>query len=169
MAEMSTNGAATMTTPRDSLYGRKALAWVAMLVAGVTTAYWVTWFIIPGGRDFLAVMPTNPSYISFENAFPVADGWMALCGLISAIQLFRGKSSAIPWLMMAGSAGMYLGGMDILYDLENGVYQLVTQNPGSVGTEMGINVATVAISVVTLAWAWRHRAWQKDDLTAKGA
>ncbi|MBA3823784.1 MAG: hypothetical protein H0X24_07760 [Ktedonobacterales bacterium] len=158
MVESSVSRATTAQatpTPR----GSKTLAWVMMLVTGVTMAYWMMWFMLPGGRDALAVLPKDVSYLHFENAFPVADGWLSLTALIASIQLFRAQSSALPWLFMAGSAGMYLGGMDILFDIENGIYTLWAQNPGAVSTEMLINIATVAISVVTLLWAWRQRMW----------
>lgn len=161
MAELSSQPVATtVATPASRPYGSKALAWVMLIVAAVTTMYWLMWFLIPGGKDLLAVLPSDHGYLSFENAFPAADGWMALCGVCAGVLLLRGNSRAIPWLFMAGSAGMYLGGMDILYDLENGIYPLISQNPGSVVTEMTINVATVVISVVTLVWANNHRAWQ---------
>lgn len=156
MVDINTSAGTSAISP----YGRLALAWVMAVVAAVTTLYWLTWFVIPGGRDLLAVLPHNSGYISFENAFPIADGWMALCGVFAATHLFRNKPSAIPWLFMAGSAGMYLGGMDILYDIENNIYGLLTQNPGSVATEMAINVATVVISLVTLWWANKHRSWR---------
>ena len=140
-------------------HGSKTLGWVFMIVTAVTMAYWMMWFMVPGGRAMLAVKPGDSGYLMFENAFPVADGWMALTALIAGIQLLRGKSDAIPWLFMGGSAGMYLGGMDVLYDLENKIYGLITSNPGSVTTELGINVATVVISLVSLVWAWRNRRW----------
>jgi hypothetical protein len=139
--------------------GGKTLAWLLMLVTGITMSYWMMWFMLPGGRDLLAVLPKDASYLHFENAFPVADGWMSLTALLSAIQLFREKSSAIPWLFMAGSAGLYLGGMDVLYDIENGIYTLWQQNAGAVGTEMAINIGTVAFSGITLIWSWRNRMW----------
>ena len=155
MPESSNSSSTSVVRP----YGSRALAWVMALVAAVTTLYWLTWFLMPQGKDLLAVLPHNAGYISFENAFPIADGWMSLCGVFAAVQLFRNRPSAIPWLFMAGSAGMYLGGVDILYDVENNIYGLLAQNPGAVVTEMTINVATVVISLGTLWWARKHRAW----------
>ncbi len=154
---MSESPAATAAPAITTPSGGKTLAGIMLLVAGVTTAYWVLWFLIPGGRDVLAVLPKDASYLHFENAFPVADGWLTLTALVAGIQLLRGQASAIPWLFMAGSAGVYLGGMDMLYDVENGIYGLWSQNLGAVATEMVINVATVTISIGTLLWAWRHR------------
>jgi hypothetical protein len=139
--------------------GGTLMAVVMIAVAIVTAIYWIVWFLIPGGRDTLATLPHDQAYISFQNAFPAADGWMALAALVAAIQMLRGKSSAIIWMFVGGGAGMYLAGMDVLYDLENGVYRAIATNPGSVGTEMAINVATIGISLWVLWWAYKHRDW----------
>ncbi len=159
MAELSTVATEAATT-RKSPYGSKTLAWVFMIVTAVTIMYWMMWFAVPGGRDMLAVLPKDHTYLTFENAFPVSDGWMALCSLMASIQLFRDKSSAIPWIFMGSSAGLYLGGMDISYDIQNGIYHLLSQNFGSVVTEMIINVASVGISLAALLWGWKNRDWQ---------
>ncbi len=139
--------------------GSRALGGVLIALALVTVTYWALWFLIPGGRDLLAVLPKDQRYITFENAFPLADGWLALCAAASGVLLVRRQSAAIPWLFMAASAGMYLAAMDILYDLENGIYLMLGQNPGSVATEMAINVVTVVFSVYGLIFAARHHRW----------
>ena len=139
------------------LYGARALGILLMVVAVVTTTYWVLWFIVPGGRDLLAVLPHDHAYLTFENAFPLADEWLALCAAVAGVLLWRRRPVAFIWLFMAGSAGLYLAGMDILYDLENGIYGRISQNPASVITEMVINVATVAFSLITLWWAATRR------------
>jgi hypothetical protein len=152
-------------TANESQAGAKAppggtlMATVMIVVAVVTALYWIVWFIIPGGRDALAVLPQDQTYIHFENAFPAADGWMAASALIAAIQMLRGKSSAIVWMFIGGGAGMYLAGMDVLFDLENGIYRALAANPGSVSTEIAINIATVGISTWVMWWANRHRDW----------
>lgn len=160
MAEIATTVAPEATAAKKHPRGSKALAWIFMIVAAVTTLYWVLWFGIPGGRDLLAVLPKDHTYITFENTFPVADGWMALCSFIASVQMFRDKASAIPWVFMGSSAGMYLGSMDISYDIQNGIYMLLQQNFGSVVTEMIINIATVTISLGAMIWAWKNRGWE---------
>ena len=117
--------------------GARALGFVALGVALLTVSYWVIWYA--GGRDLLASAQT-PEYFAFENAFPAADGWLALCALISGIQLLRGRSSAIYWLFLTAGCGLYLGLMDVLFDLENGIY-LVPKggDPVAVGIEVAIN------------------------------
>jgi len=139
--------------------GGTLIAVVMIAVAIVTAMYWIVWFLIPGGRAALATLPHDRAYISFENAFPAADGWMSFAALVAAIQILRGRSSAIMWMFIGGGAGIYLAGMDVLFDLENGVYRAIATNPGSVGAEMAINVATIGISLWVMWWAHKHRDW----------
>jgi len=156
MAEMT---ATEIQSGAKAPSGATLMAVVMIVVAAVTAIYWIIWFLIPGGRDALATLPHDQAYISFENAFPAADGWMSLAALVAAIQILRGKASAIMWMFLGGGAGMYLAGMDVLFDLENGVYRSVATNPGSVGTEIAINLATIGISVWVIWWAYKHRDW----------
>ena len=66
-------------------------------------------------------------------------GWRS-APFISGIQLLRGRSSAIYWLFLTAGCGLYLGLMDVLFDLENGIY-LVPKggDPVAVGIEIAIN------------------------------
>ena len=130
---------------------RRLVIGLLLLLAAFDVAYWVVWFT---DRPLVA-SSTDKAYESFENAFPVADGWLALCLLLAARALVRRTPSALLWLLCAGSAGLYLAGMDVLYDLENGIWW----DGGAGGViELGINVVTVVGSVVALVLAWRHRS-----------
>lgn len=149
MAEVRTAGAA----PR----GARALGWAMFAAAAITVAYWAIWFF--GGRELLASAHTS-EYYTFENAFPAADGWLSLAALLAGVQLVRGRGSAIYWLFLTAGAGLYLGFMDVLFDLENGIY-LVPKggDPSAVAIEIAINALTFALGGVGLWWAWRNRRW----------
>ena len=154
---MQSVSSSSVGSPTATPRGARALGFVALGVALLTVSYWVTWYA--GGRDLLASAQT-PEYFAFENAFPAADGWLALCALISGIQLLRGRSSAIYWLFLTAGCGFYLGLMDVLFDLENGIY-LVSRggDPVAVGIEVTINILTFTLSAIALWWALRHRDW----------
>ena len=129
---------------------RRLVAGLLVLAAVITTAYWVAWF---GDRSLVA-SSTDRAYEEFENAFPLADGWLVLTALLAAQALLRRRATALLWLLLAGSAGYYLAGMDVLYDLENGIWW----NGGAGGVvELVINVLTVAGSTGALVLGWRHR------------
>jgi hypothetical protein len=126
------------------------LLWFA---AAATLAYWVVWFGVD--RSWLATAGT-PTYYAFENAFPLADGWMAVTAALGAIALTRRRPSALLWMLCAGSASLYLAGMDILFDLENGIYR-VHGNAGDVAVELFINAGCLIGGAAVVAYAWRHR------------
>jgi len=132
-------------------FPRRRLVVVLLVVASVlTTAYWVAWF----GDRALVASSTDRAYVEFENAFPVADGWLVLCALLAARSLHLRRPTALLWLLCAGSAGYYLAGMDVLYDLENGIWW----DGGAGGVvELVINVVTLAGSTGALLLGWRYR------------
>ncbi len=135
--------------------GRIAIIIVMVFAALLIAAYWAVWF--GGGRDLLASSHAA-SYYTFENAFPAADGWLALTLLLAALGLALNRPWALLWGLLAGGAGVYLGCMDVLFDLENGIY-LVPKggDPSAVIIEASINVLTFLLSAVALTYLWQRR------------
>ena len=127
---------------------------LGVLIFGVvaTVAYWVVWFGID--REILASAHTA-SYYAFETSFPLADLWMTLAGFAASIALVRRRASALLWCIAAGSISIYLALLDVLFDLENGIYR--SPDTGGVIVEVVINVLTLSMGVVVLIWAWRSR------------
>jgi hypothetical protein len=120
----------------------------AMLVVAIVIdiAYWSIWF---SDRDVLASEHTQ-AYDDFENAFPLADLWLGLACLLALVALTRGGRSATFWLTCAGSAGMYLFGMDFLYDVEHGIFT----SGGGGAIEAVIVGLTLVFSLTVLRFAW---------------
>jgi len=127
---------------------------LGVLVFGVvaTIAYWVVWFGID--REILASAHTA-SYYAFENSFPLADAWMVLTGVAATVALARRRASALLWCLAAGTNSVYLGLLDVLFDLENGIYR--SPDGGAVAVEVCINVLTLAMGAVVIGWAWARR------------
>lgn len=117
-------------------------------------AYWTIWFFV--NRSWLASLDT-PSYYVFENAFPAADGWLAVGCVLGAWALYKRKASALFWLLAGGSASIYLGLMDVLFDLENGVYRV--GDASAVATEIAINVYSLGVGAWALWFGWHNRRW----------
>ena len=122
-----------------------------MLVAAILldVAYWSIWFT---NRDWIA-SEHNDAYYEFENAFPLMDAWLGVACVLALVALRTGRPSALLWLLSAGSAGLYLCLMDLLYDLENGIF---TKGGGG-AFEAVIVALTLVFSVTMLSWSWRHR------------
>lgn len=124
------------------------------LAVVIDVAHWTTWFV---HRDWLASEHTR-AYYDFENAFPLADLWLGGACVLALVALRRRRPSALLWLLSAGAAGVYLGSMDLLYDLEHGIF---TRGGGG-AVEAGIVAITWAFSLTALRWSWSHR----DELLA---
>jgi hypothetical protein len=120
---------------------------VGALVLDVT--YWTLWF---ADRDSIASVHTQ-AYYDFENAFPLADAWLGTACLLALVALRTSRPTALLWLLCAGAAGLYLGCMDLLYDLENDIF---TAGGGGAFEAVIVGV-TFVFAVTVLSWSWRHR------------
>ncbi len=132
------------------------LAFASMIFGTVSTViYWLVWFF--GERAWVAARSTA-AYYEHQNAFPLADAFMATMSLLGAIGLYRRAPTTLLWMLLAGSASLYLGFMDVLYNLENRVYGR-GDGGGSLVVELGVNVLAFAIPLYGIVFAWRSR-WQ---------
>ena len=123
----------------------------AMLVVAILldAAYWSIWFL---QRDWIA-SEHRAAYYEFENAFPLADAWLGLVCLLALVCLLQQRPAANFWLICAGSAGMYLFGMDFLYDIQHGIFT----SGGGGAIEACIVAVTLVFSLTLLRFAWTRR------------
>ncbi len=144
---------AVIRSPRGLRFILGAMIFAAL----IDVAYWVIWFGID--RNILASSQTA-SYFTFENAFPAADAWLAITLAVGVLGLARRRLWGLFSALLAGGAGIYLGCMDVLFDLENGIY-LVPRggDPSAVLIEITINVLTFGLGFGILVYIWRNRAW----------
>ncbi len=107
---------------------------------------------------------TTPAYFSFVDDFALADGWLLGTMIAAAVQLCRRRPSALLWLIAAGGAGLYLLGMDMLYDLEHRIY---ASNSGGL-IELLIDMLVAGASVGVLWWSWRYKQLLLDPDCGRG-
>ncbi|HEV2458535.1 MAG TPA: hypothetical protein VGS80_09230 [Ktedonobacterales bacterium] len=143
----------TVRTPRG-----KGLVLGAMIVALIlVSTYWIIWYGVD--RNILASSHAA-SYYTFENAFPLADAWLALALVFGIAGLVRRRADGLLWILLGGGAGIFLGCIDVLFDLENHIY---TGAPGADASapviEIAINVITFTFGIAIVTWAWRNRRW----------
>ena len=128
---------------------RRAIEVMLVVAIALDCVYWTLWFT---QRDWIA-SEDRQAYYDFENAFPVADLWLGIACVLALITLRTRRPSALFWLLCAGSAGLYLFGMDFLYDVEHDIF---TKGGGG-AFEAVIVTLTLVFSVTLLSWSWRHR------------
>ncbi len=131
---------------------RRMSARLVTMLCGVTAAgttlFWLLFFFAPGTVQ----ARETDVYLAFERAFPAADAWMAACCAAAAVGLARGR----PWAAVAGIAGgsalVFLGLMDVLFDVEQGVY---AEGSAAVAAEIVINAYCLTVGPILIAWFWR--------------
>src|SRR5579864_5080368 len=96
----------------------RQLTAAGLVAIGVLIVYWTLWF---AARSTVASVTTR-SYYDFENALPAADAWLGVCVVLALRAARARRPSALLWLLAGGGAGVYLFAMDVLYDLEHGIY-----------------------------------------------
>jgi hypothetical protein len=94
--------------------------------------FWVSFF---GGGAVHA--SSAACYLVFERNFFAADIFTALAGLVCAEGLRRGREWARVWGGVAAGGILFLGFMDVSYNLLNGLYDHVST---AMIMENGINV-----------------------------
>ena len=122
--------------------------WVA---AVLDLLYWVVFFTSGAVQT-----SQDPLYLGFERAFPAADAWLGVAALVCAEGLRRRRPWAVLYGIATGSAFIYLGLMDTLYDLEHGMYFTLS---GEMLGEVAIEAACFIFGPLLMSYVWRHRRW----------
>jgi len=126
------------------------LSGLLIISALVTVVYWVDYFVGGHVRTLDA-----PWYATFEDAFPVADGWMAATCFLAGLGLWRGRHWGALMGLLAGSALLYLAALDITFDVNNSLYALVPSS-AQMQFELLINVWTLALGSWTVLDSWQR-------------
>jgi len=125
-----------------------AVGYLAVAAVG-TTAYWIVFF-----TSGAVQVQDDAAYLAFEKAFPLADGWMAACAALAAVGLWRGRPWGLLFGLLAASSLVFLGCMDILWNLNTGSYAIAS---GAMTAEIVINVFCLAGGVLLIPYLWRNR------------
>jgi uncharacterized membrane protein (DUF2068 family) len=125
-----------------------AIGYFAVAAVG-TTAYWIAFF-----TSGAVQVQEDAAYLAFERAFPLADGWMAACATLAAVGLWRGRPWGLLFGLLAASSLVFLGCMDVLWNLNTGSYSI---GSSAMTAEIVINVFCLAGGPLLIRYLWRHR------------
>jgi hypothetical protein len=128
---------------------RRTLAAVLLLGGIGTILYWVAFF-----TSGVVQATQDPCYLAFERAFPAADAWTAATAIAAGSAFWRRRPGAVLFGIAAGSGFVFLGLMDVLYNLEHGMYAVHT---AEMANEIVINVFCLTVGPAAIAYAWRNR------------
>jgi hypothetical protein len=140
---------------RRDVAGAGVVTALLVVTAAGTLAYWVGFFAAGSALH----SSESEAYLAYERAFPAADAWLTLAALAAAVGLARRRAWAVLAGIATGSALVYLGLLDVLFDVEQGVYAAPS---GAMAVEVVINVYCLAVGPLLMAWFWVSR----DQLAA---
>ncbi|MCL4478398.1 MAG: hypothetical protein M1381_04760 [Deltaproteobacteria bacterium] len=120
-----------------------------VVVGILTIVYWILFLFVPNS---VQSFPNDKCYMIYERSFVAADLWMSIAFFLSAYFLVKKDLKGVLWGIVAGGTFVYLGCMDILYNLENGTY--LDMNMGMF-FEVLINLASVIFGAVTIVYVWK--------------
>ena len=140
----------------------KTVTTLLALTAAGTAAYWIAFF---AAGNALHSSETDV-YAAFEHAFPAADAWMAAAAVTAAVGLARRRDWAVLAGIAAGSALVFLGLLDVLFSLEQGLY---ARPSAAMALETAINLFCLSMGPSCIAYFWRHRDRLNSPLTRAAA
>ena len=90
-----------------------------ILTAAGLVLFWIGFFTI-------GLAPDKPpaGYFAYEHSFPVCDITLAVVLLIGSIWSLKGQARGITLLAAGGGALVFLGILDISFNLQNGMYSI---------------------------------------------
>jgi hypothetical protein len=135
--------------------GLTVVATLMLLTAVGTLLFWVTFFADLEAQRSGYLASRCDAWFAWEVSFPLADVWMAATAILGAVGLWRMRPTGLLFGLVSGGAMVFLGLMDALFFLQNGLYLPLT---GEVAVELFIHVWTVVFGLFAIAYVWSHRA-----------
>jgi hypothetical protein len=128
---------------------------IQVLIGIGVIAYWAAWLASPelvrarepGSADYVI-------YVAFEGAFLLADLWVAGASLTGAAGLWLMRDWGLPFTLLGAGAGIFLGLIDLLYDLEHATFAPLS---GSALLELMIVIGLLVLCPLSAYLVWQDR------------
>lgn len=130
------------------------LALLMLLTAIGTVLFWIVFFSDLEAQRSGYFASRCAAWFAWERSFPLADAWMAATALLAALGLWRQRPSGLLFGLVSGGAMVFLGLMDILFFLQNGLYLPLNSE---VIAEALIHLWTSALGLTAIWLIWSQR------------
>ncbi len=135
------------TTDRPK--GFLILAVILAIFAMGTIAFWIVFYSVG-----LVSASDRPAYLEHEKSFPLADAYMVVCAILAAVGIIRRRPWGLLYGLLAGSATIFLGLMDTLYALQQG---LIHDFSFSWVETFFLCSLCLTLGPVTIIYLWQNR------------
>lgn len=126
---------------------------ISVLLPGTASGliyYWIDFFI-----NGTVNVVNDDWYIKFQKSFPAADIWTAVCAVIGATGLIMDRSFGAFFTLITGSSLLFLGLMDITFNIQNRLYRFVRKS-SQMKFEVFINVWTTGLGIALILLMWNE-------------
>ena len=124
----------------------KTMARVQTLFAAGIVLWWAYFFAV--ARNDPA---SSAAYLAFESAFPLPDlVWLVPLLYTAARANARGDARSLLWTAASGGALVFLGLLDVSFNLQNNIY---TQSLTDGLLNGFINLACVGLGLWSIVWS----------------
>lgn len=106
---------------------------------------------------FTGVFPVEeliPGYTEWFMAFPLVDAWIGVTAFLGGMFLVKGRESAVPFGIVAGSGLIFLGLYAFLYGFNTGLLFLPTIDEY---IEIGIKIYSLSVGIFFIRYFWGAR------------
>lgn len=134
--------------------GLRTTAALLLVTAAGTLVFWGTFFADLDSQRGGELASRSAEWYAWELSFPLADGWLVVTAILGAVGLWRMRSSGLLFSLQSAGAMIFLGLMDILFFLENGLYLPLT---AEIAIELFIHVWVTVFGFWTAGYVWKHR------------
>jgi len=138
-------------TETDRPKGFMVLAVILAVFAVGVVAFWITFF-----TSGAVSMGESQAYLEHEQSFPLADGYMATCCFVCVVGLIRKRPWALLFGLLAGSGIIFLGLMDTLYSIQQGIFAAFDAAALEAFVICGV---CLILGPATIIYLWRNRAY----------
>jgi hypothetical protein len=118
-----------------------------------TVLFWTLFFGDLDGQQAGELEQRQPGWFLWERSFWLADLWLSGACLLAARNLWRGSRLGLGWTLVSGGALVFLGLMDILFFLQNGLYLPLS---AGVAAEAFIHLWVTILGSAAIAIALLH-------------
>ena len=119
-------------------------AWLMILTGAGILLFWVAFFTIG-----LAPENAPPCYLTFEHSFPPPDGLLALGLIVAGAMVLNGRPGGRNLSLVSAGGLLFLGVIDISFNLQNGIYGL---GLGEMISMAAINIWCLALGTMLYVW-----------------
>jgi hypothetical protein len=145
-----------------------------LVAAALICTYWAAFFLSDLTKPVFVLHPTGAGgaqlaavYLGFEGAFPLPDGFVAITLALTGFYLIAGDRSAVLFGLVGGGAMLFLGLIDIWFNVGHGFYSS-RYLASDVGMQMeaAINIGCVVGPTWSIWRLWRQRLYWSPSVIA---